>query len=87
MSSKCRSCEADVIWLEHERTGKPAPIDAKPTSDGNIVVDDVGGTYSVVPEQVRDNLIEAGMPLHTNHFATCPQRAAWRERAAKAGGS
>ena len=85
MAERCRSCQAPVLWLEHERTAKRAPIDAEPTEVGNIVVDDVGGTYSVVAGQVRDNLVDAGMPLHTNHFATCPQQTAWRERAAKAG--
>lgn len=70
----CRSCNAEVVWLVHERTGKRAPIDAAPADGGNVAVDLEAGTYRIVRK--RDELAAGG--LHTNHFATCEQAARWR---------
>ena len=81
MGDTCRSCHAPVIWLEHVRTGKRAPIDAVAAPEGNIVVNEAAGTYRIAENR---DLVDRE-PLHTNHFATCPQSAAWRERSAKAG--
>lgn len=80
MSDFCRSCRAPVIWLEHVRTGKRAPIDAVPTPEGNIVVNEAAGTYRIAE---TPDLVDRE-PLHTNHFATCPQAPAWKARTAKA---
>lgn len=89
MADICRSCHAPVIWLEHAKTGKPAPIDAEPVgARGNILIDLAAGIYRVTTVgDDRQGAIDRGELLHTNHFATCPQSKAWRERAAKAGGS
>jgi hypothetical protein len=86
MSELCRSCRAPVIWLEHESTGKPAPIDAEPVgAAGNILVDEAAGTYRVTTVgDDRQSAVDRGEPLHKNHYATCPQSAAWRARASKA---
>lgn len=86
MGDTCRSCHAPVIWLEHVSTGKPAPIDAEPVgAAGNILVDLAVGTYRVTSVgDDRQGAIDRGEPLHTNHFATCPQSAAWKARAADA---
>jgi hypothetical protein len=80
MSDTCRSCHAEVLWLENTTTGKSAPIDAELVPDGNIVVDQVAGTYRVVTGDDRQDAIDRGDPLHLNHFVTCPQQAAWKGR-------
>jgi hypothetical protein len=87
MSDSCRSCRAPVIWLEHNKTGQPAPIDAEPVGRaGNILIDLATGTYRVTTVgDDRQGALDRGDPLHTNHFATCPQSKVWRERATKAG--
>ena len=77
MSDQCRSCQAPVMWLEHATTGKPAPIDAQTSTDGNIVTLD-GGRYNVLTKGEREEAMAEGYPLHTNHFATCPQATKWK---------
>jgi hypothetical protein len=78
VSESCRSCQAPVLWLKNIVTGKPAPIDAEPAPNGNIRVDVAGEYYSVVAGQDRADALERGDPLHTNHFATCPQARSWK---------
>lgn len=34
----CAACGVELRWLQHERTLKPAPIEAKPIDDGNILL-------------------------------------------------
>jgi hypothetical protein len=68
----CRSCGASIYWLRHEVTGKAAPIDAVSREGGNVEIDLERGAYRIVPAT-------CGEPAHTNHFATCPQQAAWRK--------
>lgn len=68
---QCRSCGAPVIWLQHIKTGKPAPIDAEPSPVGNIYI---GATYMIVPAGRRG---EYPGQLHTNHFMTCPHAKTW----------
>jgi len=78
MSTTCRSCDAEVLWLVHEGTRKRAPIDARPVEGGNVLPNVDEGTYVTIglPEE------RAAYPgqLHTNHFQTCPQAAAWKGR-------
>jgi hypothetical protein len=85
MSDFCRTCRAPVMWLDNVTTGKRAPIDASPATDGNIVVDTGTGTYRVLPELERAGAC-GQTPLHLNHFVTCEQSAAWKKRTAKAAG-
>ena len=79
-SSLCRSCGAEVFWLKHEKTGKPAPINVGGDLQGNITVSLADGTYRVEGRE-RLSEIRAGiLPeiLHTNHFQTCSSAGAWR---------
>lgn len=74
----CRSCHAEILWLKHGKTGKPAPINAKPVpTGGNIRVDLTLGTYDIVPKAERTG------PLRTNHFSSCPQMAHWHKHPTK----
>lgn len=72
--AKCRSCPAQVLWLDHVRTGKPAPIDVNPADDGNVLIDPDAGTYRVLAGDDLDHARSEGAPLRKNHFATCPGR-------------
>jgi len=75
---ECRSCGAKVIFLEHERTGKLAPIDAALTDAGNIMrVDDT--EYAIIPPPELARLHKQGHSFRTNHYATCPHAQGWRK--------
>lgn len=75
MSATCRSCGAEIVWGEWRSSGKPVPIDAKPTKDGRLAL--VNGKVHHWAEPVDG-------PLHrerwTAHFATCPDAGDWRSR-------
>ncbi len=73
-TDQCRSCHAPILWLVNESTQKPAPIDAVPTPDGNILVNG-NGTYRVLKASERDDPPEGSYTRHTNHFQTCPDAA------------
>jgi hypothetical protein len=67
----CKYCGADVLWLKHDRTHKPAPIDAAPAPNGNIRISRELGLYRIADEGDR----KQGRELHLNHHATCPNVA------------
>ncbi len=71
----CGSCETPIYWLNHERTGKPAPIEAEPSPTGNIDIDLEAKTYRVIP---RAMLAVGHGPAHLNHFASCPDADGFR---------
>lgn len=68
--SKCRSCNAPIIWALTE-SGRQMPVDAEPSERGNLML--VRQGTSVVVK------VQAPAPgLHRPHFATCPQAESWR---------
>jgi len=67
----CEACDERIVWLTHEKTGKPAPIDAVPDPKGNVVADFDAGTYRIAREDEGAR--------YTNHFATCPHAAKFRK--------
>ena len=62
--SNCRSCSAPIIWARTTR-GKAIPLDAQPTSLGNIEISDGHATYVTADVNVI-------VPRYISHFATCP---------------
>jgi hypothetical protein len=74
----CRRCPAEIVWLRHATTGKRAPIDAQPDPNGNIEVDLEAGTYRIVSAAELGEARAIGLPLHLNHFATCPAAQEFR---------
>lgn len=75
----CRSCGAPVIWTVTER-GKRMPVDAEPTPDGNIRLEQsTGGAplTAVYLPSGTGSLLAAG-ERYTSHFATCEQAGEWR---------
>lgn len=75
MSVPCRSCGAEVIWLVHARTGKPAPIDVEPVEGGNVRR---LGEGQYVIDAAPDLM---GEPRYVSHYVTCPDAERWREAA------
>lgn len=82
-TSACASCGADIIWCHDARTGKPAPVDAAPDPHGNVSVylAAKGEARSVVLASTKASAARAaGLPLHLNHFASCPHADRWKSR-------
>lgn len=46
------------MYAVHYKTRKPAPIEVKPSDDGNILV--TGDTYEVVPKEMRERAKQRG---------------------------
>jgi len=70
---KCKSCGAPIFWLKTQ-AGKKAPIDAVPSPEGNVLI---CGDECRIIDRKKEPL--EGVPLHTNHFVTCPDREKWRK--------
>jgi hypothetical protein len=66
----CQKCQAEIVMASHIRTGNLAPIEVKPSDDGNILI--TGDTYEIVPKDERHKVKDRGFVLRKNHFATCP---------------
>lgn len=75
MSAECSSCGAHIIWALTEK-GKRMPVDAVPTRNGNIVLEDDGRSVKAV---VRDAMLPGVQALYISHFATCPNAARHRK--------
>lgn len=75
--SKCKSCGANIIWLNTE-SGKAMPCDAKPIP----YKEDVTGNLTLVTPDGRVVRAKADMTSekmgYTSHFATCPDAKNWR---------
>ncbi len=59
----CSSCRAPIFWVK-TTTVKTMPIDAVPTADGNVWLDD--NQVASVGKPVSGSL------RYVSHFATCP---------------
>ena len=57
------------MWLKHKTTDKPAPIEAEPNENGNILIH--GDLYRIATEEEREKAKLIGKPLYLNHFSTC----------------
>lgn len=85
MPDVCDSCKAVVHWALTPN-GKRAPIDYEPAENGNVLLlkPNVlqGALLAVV---LTGDALGAARPsahLFLNHWATCPDKAEWRERQA-----
>lgn len=74
----CRSCNQPVVFARHERTHKPAPINAAPSADGDILIFAAGDgglpLYRLLPPAKRFGRTD----LRVSHFANCPKASRWR---------
>jgi hypothetical protein len=91
----CKTCGVELVWLLHERTGKPAPIEAAPNAKGNIVplVEDGPDEFLAVVIEKATHYRALGKrglelwreqatapALWLNHYATCKDAGLWHER-------
>lgn len=76
---ECLSCKKPVIWTRTERGGKPMPVDADPTGDGNVALRWApDGTITAwIP---KPHLAFGRRDLRKSHFATCKDAGTWRRR-------
>lgn len=71
---RCNSCEVPIIWCE-TTTGRRMPMDATPDpKKGTFVI--LNGRARTANDEDRALL----RPLHTSHFATCPDAEDWRSK-------
>lgn len=66
--SRCRSCNAEIIWAITEN-GKKIPLDAEPVARpiGLFAID-----TSTDPPLAVSTASERREPEYRSHFATCP---------------
>ena len=69
----CKTCGARFDWYRNADTGKFMPVEPEPRDDGNVQIDVVANTASVVAPGSH-------APLYMSHFATCKQADAHRRR-------
>lgn len=77
MSEKCSKCATLINWLKHKVSGKPAPIEAEPNAQGNILVK--GDQYRIAKQAEIEKAKAIGHQLFLNHFAGCPEAQSFRK--------
>lgn len=86
MASKCRSCQAPILWTLDATTGRAQPLDAEPVANGNVKLTGRTGktregttvpvSRVVIPQ---DSLFDDEPPVrYLNHFVTCPDAEEWK---------
>lgn len=73
---RCKSCPTEIRWMKHAKTGKPAPIESRPSANGNIRIHPHRPVYVVLNAERAADAREAGEELYLNHFATCEKAEA-----------
>jgi hypothetical protein len=77
--ANCRSCSAPIIWATSSG-GRPMPVDAEITEDGNVELSMQPGLYVGPVATVVTEPTLFGKPRRKAHFATCPVAEQWRRR-------
>jgi hypothetical protein len=68
----CKSCGAEIVWVQMILSGKRMPLDAKPEKRIHLV-GRAGLGSETEPEAVVGD-------VYTSHFATCPNANEHRRR-------
>lgn len=72
--ARCRSCDAEVIWVRMQGTGKFNPLDKAKRADGNVrITGRVRGT-------LQARVVKPGEGEYVSHFATCANAASHRRK-------
>lgn len=83
--SRCRSCKAEVLWVEWA-TGKKMPVDAAPDmrpppKGGALVLTLQGGQFGRLLVEKFDATKHAlERNRYTSHFSTCPNADEHRKK-------
>lgn len=76
----CRTCKAVVVWVTTEK-GEAMPVDADPVRGGNIRLEGSAARPTAVYVQpLLETDEQRAAPHYVSHFATCPDKAAWRKK-------
>jgi hypothetical protein len=82
---ECRSCRRPVLWTLTP-AGAKAPIDVEPVADGNtLVLQPSALTPDYLSVVLSGSALEQARQrgrLRINHWASCPDKAEWREKQA-----
>jgi len=71
LRSTCRSCGASLVFVDVLASGRPIPLDAEPTPDGNVeVFETAGGLYGKV--WPASHIWGEADLRYRSHFASCP---------------
>lgn len=73
--ARCNSCGAKIIWAVTPK-GARIPVDAIPTEDGNLVLEEHRGQLVACVVGQEPGLFAS--PRHKSHFATCPHASQHR---------
>jgi hypothetical protein len=68
------SCGARIVFRFNAKSGKPSPILADPTPDGNVAINPDGRFRILGKGEVYDG------PRYKSHFADCPSAPAFRRK-------
>lgn len=71
--SFCKSCGSKIDWYRNADSGKWMPVDPDKAEDGNVRIDPVANTASVVAPGSHH-------VLYRSHFSTCPNANSHRKR-------
>ena len=83
--ANCGGCGLRVIWLRNIRTNRMQPINAAPSSGGNIMIhtDTKTGApvgFSVLTASQKEARSGQQQELYTSHFSTCPEAGHFKRR-------
>lgn len=78
--ARCRSCDAPVLWVTMEGSGKSNPLDPEPVENGNVetFTGEDGRPMGRVLTDASDRLFSP--PLYVSHFSSCPNAKEHRKR-------
>lgn len=71
----CKVCSTEIRFAKTE-SGKTMPVDATPSTDGNLVLFHQGGVLSSRAAHLPADQLR---PRHKSHFATCPKADSFRK--------
>lgn len=74
---KCRSCQADIMFVRSASTGNFMVIDATPRENGNVAI--IDGAAHVLRGDLFEQMMPLGTARYVDHHATCPEAAKWRK--------
>lgn len=74
----CRACGAAIIF-GRTNAGKAIPLDAEPSTDGNVILDSDGMAF-ILGRDAATAEHAKGTELRVAHFVTCPDAARFRKR-------
>lgn len=80
MADRCRSCEAEIVWVQTTQ-GRRMPVDKEPSDEGNVwIPGDLTGQVraTVLSKEDATDWRATGIVLYRSHFASCPQAPQWR---------